>query len=169
MDSKSDLTVAHTHRACMLLSRRHSDSIKHASRRDDLVSQTGGSASIGRREWMSTRPSRCRLGVQSRYDPQDDCCMLEPASLPSLTMASDHAVPTQVFCLPAAHGGCKWRAASCSGSFTLAWCRPFSCSMLWPRASCSALLTRRSGDFLLSPRSGCRGGLEAIFRRAVCN
>ena len=93
---------------------------KRASRKCTSNPRKGGSASIGRREWMSTRPSRCRLGVQSRYDPEDDCCKLEPALLPSLTMALDHAVPTQVFWLPAAHGGCKWRAASGSGSFTLA-------------------------------------------------
>ena len=40
--------------------------------------------------------------------------------------------------------------------------------MLWPRAPTFVTLSHRSGDFVLSPCGGCGGGLEAIFRQAVC-
>ena len=59
------------------------------------TTNTGGARSI----LLSDRTHGCG------GSPEGGCCLLEPASLPSLIMASDLAVPTQV-CLPASG---SWR------------------------------------------------------------
>ena len=78
------LRGTHASRVHAALQTRPSSNIAFGNGRviERMTRRQGGT---GRRKWMSTRPGRCQAGVHSGCDPEDDCCMLEPASPPSLT------------------------------------------------------------------------------------